>query len=186
MNKLRRGFAALVAGMVMIILILTFFSHFTLASENIYGLRMENISRSGADFYWSTSIETKGSVEYAYTKLPELYNPQLPGSRQDILVSIIPLQIRSEAHYRKAHHVKVDNLDLDYDPFVQYTIKSEAFNGEVYTISGEFVLVDTGKIHWWQTWWFPLIMFILGQIAWPTITIKIWKYLRSIRIAKRR
>ena len=156
----------------------------TLASEEIYGLKIENINRSGADFYWSTSIETKGSVEYAYTKLPQLYNPQSPGTSTDVLVSVTPLQTRSEDHYVKAHHVKVDNLDIDYAPFVQYTIKSEAFNGEVYTISGEFVLVDTQKIYWWQTWWFVIGIFILGLIITPIASI-IWKHLRSIRIAKK-
>jgi len=147
-------------------LISTFSLNYALASENIYGLKIETINRNGADFYWSTSIETKGSVEYAYTKLAELYNPQSPGSYQDVLVSATPLQTRSEDHYVKAHHVKIDNLDIDYAPFVQYTIKSEAFNGEVYTISGEFVLVDTPKIYWWQTWQFaifmPTFMLILG------------------------
>lgn len=170
------------AGMVIAVLVLTFFSNSTLANENIYGLKIENINRSGADIYWSTSIETKGSVEYAYTKLPELYNPQSPGTSQDVLTSAIPLQTRSEDHYVKAHHVRVDNLDIDYDPFVQYTIKSQTFNGEIYTLSGEFVLVDTKKIYWWQTWQFavimPIVMFILGQITWPTITSKILKYLR--------
>jgi hypothetical protein len=98
-------------GMVIALLLLTFFSSSTQASENIYGVRIENIDRRGADFYWSTSIETKGSVEYAYTKLAELYNPQLPGSQQNILITAIPIQTKSEDHYMKAHHVKVDNLD---------------------------------------------------------------------------
>lgn len=178
-----------VAGMVIAILILTFFSNSTLASENIYGLRIENINSSGADFYWSTSIETKGSVEYAYTKLSELYNPQVPGSHQDVLVSATPIQTKSEEHYRKTHHVKVDNLDIDYDPFVQYTIKSQSFDGEIYTISGEFVLVNTPEIYWWQTWQFavivPIATFILGWIAWPTIIIKIWKRIKYTKIAQR-
>lgn len=176
------------AGMVITVLVLIFFSNATLANENIYGLRIENINRSGADFYWSTSIETKGSVEYAYTKLAELYNPQLPGSSQDVLLSVTPLQTRSEDHYVKEHHIRVDNLDIDYHPFVQYTIKSQAFNGEIYSISGEFVLVDTKEIHWWQTWQFaismPIIMFILGLITKPTIW-KIREYLQSIRESKK-
>ena len=165
------------AEIVLIVLILLVFAASTLASEDIYGLKIENLNRSGADFYWSTSIETKGSIEYAYTKLPELYNPQSPGTHADMLVSAIPLQTKSEDHYVKAHHVKIDNLDLNYDPFVQYTIKSEAFSGDVYTLSGEFVLVDTKIINWWQTWWFAIIIFILGQITRP-ITSRLWKYIR--------
>ena len=165
-------------GMVIAMLILTFSSHATMADENIYGLRIENINRSGADFHWSTSIETKGSVEYAYTKLAELYNPQLPGSQQSVLVSAVPLQTKSEDYYRKDHHIKIDNLDVNYCPFVKYTIKSQAFNGETYEISGEIVLVDTGKIQWWQTWWFaifvPTLTLILGLLI-PTIVRKLKK-----------
>jgi hypothetical protein len=161
------------------VLILLTLSSPTLASEDIYGLKIENINRSGADFYWSTSIETKGIVEYAYTKRAELYNPQSPGSHQDILVSVVPMQTRSEDYYVKAHHVKVDNLDIGYDPFVQYTIKSQAFNGDVYTLSGEFVLIDTKTINWWQTWQFvifmPIFMFILGRVTGPLT----WKKLRK-------
>ncbi|MFQ5997152.1 MAG: hypothetical protein ACE5LA_06010 [Dehalococcoidales bacterium] len=89
-------------GIALTILVLITLSSSTLASEDIYGLRIENINRNGADFYWSTSIETKGSVEYAYTKLPELYNPQLPGTSQNILLSATPSQTRSEDHYVKA------------------------------------------------------------------------------------
>jgi len=79
------------AGIVLALLVLTFFSNSTLASENVYGLRIENINRNGADFYWSTSIETIGSLEYAYTKLPDLYNPQSPGTSQSVLVRVVPL-----------------------------------------------------------------------------------------------
>ncbi len=165
-------------GMVIAMLILTFLSRATMADENIYGLRIENINRSGADFHWSTSIETKGSITYSYTKLPEFYNPQAPGSHQDILVTATPALTESEDRYRKEHHIKIDNLDMDYCPFVQYTIKSQAFNGETYEISGEFVLVDTGKLHWWLTWWFaifvPTLTLILGLLI-PTIVRKLKK-----------
>ncbi len=139
------------------------------ASENIYGLKIENINKNGADFYWSTSIETKGSIEYAYTKLAQLYNPQSPGSQQDVLVTVVPAQVKSEPYYVKEHHIRVDNLDMSYDPFVQYTIKSETFSGEVYTLSGELVLVDTGVIRWWQSLWYaifvPIVMLVLGLLG---------------------
>jgi hypothetical protein len=141
------------------------------ASENIYALRIENINKSGADFYWSTSIETKGSIEYVYAKLAQLYNPQSPGGQQDVLVTVVPARIKAELYYVKEHHIRVDNLDMSYDPFVQYTIKSETYSGEAYTLSGELVLVDTGLIRWWQTWWYPLILLaigtFLGQIIGP-------------------
>lgn len=140
-------------------------------SEGIYGLKIENINRSGADFYWSTSIETKGSIEYAYTKLAQLYNPQSPGSQQDVLVIAVPLQVKSEPYYVKEHHIRVDNLDMYYAPIVQYTIKSETFSGDIYTISGELVLVDTGVTPWWQTPWFaigmPILTLFLGLIIRP-------------------
>lgn len=137
----------LTAEMVLTALILLVFSTSVLANnEDIYGLRIENINRSGADFYWSTSIETKGSIEYAYTKLPELYNPQSPSDQVTILVMATPAREKTEDGYLKAHHIKIDNLDLNYDPFVQYTIKSAAFNEDNYTLSGEFVLVDIKKI----------------------------------------
>lgn len=172
-----------VAGMVIAILTLTIFPNSTLADENIYSLRIENINRDGADFYWSTAIETNGSITYSYTKLPELYNPQAPGSSQEVLITATPALTESEDGYLKDHHIKIDNLDIDYCPFVQYKITSETSDGEVYTISGEFVLVDTGKINWWQDWWYvvvivPIITFIVGQIAWPTITIKVWKRIK--------
>ena len=175
----------LVVAMLITIPILVFTSNPALADDNIYGLRIENINRSGADIHWITSIETKGSITYAYTKLPELYNPQAPGSHQEILVTATPALTESEDHYRKEHHIKIDNLDLNYCPFVQYTIKSQAFDGEIYEISGEFVLVDTQKINWWQTWWFLIMLFVLGQIAWPTITIKIWKRIKPNKTVQR-
>ncbi len=145
-----------------------------LADENIYGLRIENINKNGADFYWITSVETKGSVEYAYTKLAEMYNPQSPGPSVSVLITAVPLQVNYEDHYVKEHHIRIDNLDLTYDPFVQYTVKSQTFNGDIYTISGEFVLVDTDSIHWWQTWQFvvffsiglAIAMVFLGKSEW--------------------
>ena len=139
------------------------------ASENIYGLKIENINKNGADFYWSTSIETKGSIEYAYTKLAQLYNPQSPGSQQGVLITVAATLVKSESNWVKDHHIRVDNLDMSYDPFVQYTIKSETFSGENYTISGELVLVDTGAIPWWQTRWYaifmPIGMLVLREIV---------------------
>jgi hypothetical protein len=155
-------------GVILAFLISSFTWNYAQTDEEIYGIRIENINRTGADFYWSTSIETKGSVEYAYTKLPELYNPQSPGASQSVLISAIPLLKKTEDHFVKQHHVKIDRLDINYDPFVQYTIKSETFTGTVYSISGEFVLVDTQKLNWWQSWQYavfaPLITLILGLI----------------------
>jgi S1-C subfamily serine protease len=62
---------------------------------------------------------------------------------------------------------------MSYDPFVQYTIKSETSNGEVYTLSGELVLVDTGVIRWWQSLGYaifaPIVVLVLGQIIIPRI-----------------
>jgi hypothetical protein len=173
-------------GIALTVLILMTLPSSTLASEDIYGLRIENINGNGADFYWSTSIETIGSVEYAYTKLSELYNPQLPGTSQSVLVTATPLLTKSEDHYVKAHHVRVDNLDINDCPFVQYTIKSETFSGEVYTLSGELVLVDTQIISWWQTWQFavfvPLFVFILGLFLTPQPLIsRLWKKLLKKR-----
>lgn len=163
-------------------LVLLIFPSSITASEDIYSLRIENINRSGADFRWSTSIETKGTIEYAYAKLPELYNPQKPGTSATIIMTVTPLQIKSETNYVKEHHVKIDNLDINYDPFIQYTIKSETFNGDIYSISGEFVLVNIKVINWWQTWMYalfmPLTMFVLGQIIRPTILL-IREYLRK-------
>jgi hypothetical protein len=155
------------------------------ASENIYALKIENINKNGADFYWSTSIETKGSIEYAYTKLAQLYNPQSPGSQQDVLVTVVPARVKSEPYYVKEHHIRVDNLDMSYDPFVQYTIKSETFSGEVYTLSGELVLVDTGVLPWWHTLWFtigwPIGVLVLGRI----IELRIRKHFQSRKAKKR-
>ena len=161
MNKLERWSVEFFAGLFIVILMFSLIPHVTLATENIYGLKIENINRNGADFFWSTSIETKGTIEYAYSKLAELYNPQSPGTQQNILITATPLQTISEDYYKKDHHIKVDNLDMDYDPFVQYTIKSQVFNGETYTLPGEFVLVDVNKINWWETWWFSI-----GGVGW--------------------
>ena len=179
---MKRLFFSAVIGIM--IIVLTFFSSSALASEYIYGLKIENINSSGADFSWSTSIETEGSITYAYTKHPELYNPQAPGSHQEILLTATPALTKSEDGSRKDHHIKIDNLDLNYCPFVQYTIKSQAFSGETYEITGEFVLVDTGKIVWWQTWQFaifaPIITLILGSVARPKWIMKIYKRIKSI------
>jgi hypothetical protein len=143
------------------------------ASEEIYALRIENINKNGADFYWSTSVATNGSIEYAYTKLAQRYNPQLPGSQQSVSVTVVPLRVKSDPNWVKDHHIRVDNLDMYYDPFVQYTIKSETFSGENYTISGELILVDTGVIRWWQSIWYaifaPIVVLVLGQIIIPRI-----------------
>ena len=139
------------------------------ASEDIYGLRIDNINKSGADFHWSTSIAANGSIEYAYTKLAQQYNPQSSGSQQSVLITVVPLRVKSQPGYFTDHDIRVDDLDMYYDLFVQYTIKSETFSGEVYTLSGELVLVDTQALGWWQTWWFPVIvagsMWFLGRIT---------------------
>lgn len=170
-------------GICLFVSITLFFPISSIAAEDIFGLKIENINKNGADFYWSTSVETLGSVEYAYTKQPELYNPQpqSPQTSVTILVSATPALTISENRYVKAHHIKIDNLDLYYDPFVQYTIKSEVYNGSTYMLSGEFVLVDTKTINWWQTWKFaifvPITVFVLGQITRP-ITSMLWKHLR--------
>jgi len=198
-NKLERWLVGVFAGLVVAILIFTLIPHDTLATENIFGLKIENINRNGADFYWSTSIETKGTLEYAYSKLAELYNPQSSGTQQTVLITATPLQTISEPHYTKWHHIKVDDLDIDYDPFVQYTIKSQVFNGETYTLPGEFVLVDVNKINWWETWWFSIGTFIFGLISALIITLfvkpidskriipltsKIWNRIKLIMRAK--
>lgn len=177
----------LYAAIIMAILLSFSLNGSTIASEDIYGLRIENINRSGADFYWSTAIETKGSIEYAYTKLAQLYNPQSPGSQQDILVTAVPARVKSEPHYKKEHHIRVDDLDMYYAPIVQYTIKSETSSGVVYTISGELVLVDTGIIRWWQTMEFaigmPIGMFVLGLVTRP-IGLRIKKAFQSRKARK--
>lgn len=143
----------------------------TMAGEDIYGLRIENINRSGADFYWSTAVESRGSIEYAYTKLAQLYNPESLGSQQSVLITVVPTRVKSEPHYVKDHHIRLDDLDMYYAPIVQYTIKSETSSGVIYTISGELVLVDTGVIPWWQTSWFTIglaiSMLVLGLIIRP-------------------
>lgn len=191
MKKLVLWSALSIAYMLISILILTsqsFSVHAAAPIDTIYALKIENINRNGADFYWSTSIETKGTLEYSYTKLREIYNPQSPGSTQNVIISATPLLTITEDYYFKDHHIRVDNLDIDESPFVQYTIKSQAFNGETYTISGEFVLVDTKKINWWQTWQFAIFwsiaMIFLGLIIRQFIA-KICNSLRSIITVKK-
>jgi len=120
-------------------------------SDGIFGLRIENINKNGADFYWSTSIATNGSVQYAYTKLAEQYNPQSSQSDPSVLITVNAMLTKSDSRWVRDHHIKVDNLDMSYDPFVQYTIKSATHSGDVYTLSGEFVLVDTQVLHRWQS-----------------------------------
>jgi hypothetical protein len=132
-------------------------------SENIHGLRIDNINKNGADFHWSTSVATNGSVEYAYTKLA-----QISGSQQSVAISVLIARAESDPQYRNEHHIRVDNLDMYYHPFVEYTIKSVTKSGEVYTLSGELVLVDTGAIPLSQTLWFTvslaLFVVFLGYI----------------------
>jgi len=138
-------------------------------SDEIFGLRIQNINRNGADFYWSTSTATNGSIEYAYTKQAQLYNPQSSGSPPSVLITLAATLVKSDSRWVRDHHIKIDNLDMSYDPFVQYTIRSATPSGEVYTLSGEFVLVDTQVVRWHQTWWFPVIvgvaMWFLGRIT---------------------
>lgn len=154
------------------------------ADEGIHGLRIENINKNGADFYWSTSVEARGSVEYGYTKLSQLYNPQAPGSQQDVLLTVVPLRVKSEPQLRKAHHIRVDDLNMYYAPIVQYTVKAETNDGDIYTLSGELVLVDTGVIPWWQTWWFaigmPIVTYAVGLVTKPMLSA-IRRRLRSRR-----
>jgi hypothetical protein len=151
-------------------------------SDGIFGLRIENINKNGADFYWSTSIATNGSIQYAYTKLAEQYNPQSSQSDPSVLITVNAMLTKSDSRWVRDHHIKVDNLGMSYDPFVQYTIKSATPSGEVYTLSGEFVLVDTGVIPWSQTWWFAaslaLFVVFLGYI--PLIR----KYFQSRKAKK--
>lgn len=153
------------------------------ASDEIYGLRIENISKGGADFYWSTSIETKGSIEYAYTKLALQYNPQSSGSQQSVLITAVPVRVKSESGYFKTHHIRLDDLDMYYAPIVQYTIRSEIFGGDIdiAPISGEFVLVDTQVLRWWQTSYFVVSLAVISVLGF-ILTIR--KYVQS-RKAKR-
>ena len=158
------------------------------ASEDIYGLRIENINKNGADFYWSTSIKTKGSIEYAYTKLAQQYNPQSSGSQQTVLITAVPARVKSEPGYFKTHHIRVDNLDMYYHPFVEYTIKSETFSGEVFTLSGEFVLVDTVVLQWWQSREYailaPIVPLVLGLLFQIIIIPRIRKAFQSRKAKK--
>jgi len=157
-------------------------------SDEIFGLRIENINKNGADFYWSTSTATNGSIEYAYTKLAEQYNPQSSGSDPSVLMTLRAMRVKSDSHWVKYHHIKVDNLDMSYDPFVQYTIKSATPSGEVYTLSGEFILVDTQIFHWWQSVWYaifaPIVGIGLGLLAQIVIVPRI-KQARQFRKAKK-
>jgi hypothetical protein len=149
-------------------------------SAEIYGLRIANINKNGADFYWSTSVATNGSIEYAYTKLPQLYNPQSSGSSSSVLITVSVMLVRSESSWVKDHHIKVDNLDMSYDPFVQYTVKSATPSGDVHTLSGEFVLVDTQippqVLHWWQS---PYLVIPLAVIAVAGFTLTVRNQIQS-------
>lgn len=147
-------------------------------TEDTYGLRIDNINKNGAVFHWSTPVATNGSVEYAYTKLA-----QISGSQQSVAISVLTSRVEPDPHYRNEHHIRVDNLDMYYHPFVEYTIKSVTRSAEVYTFSGELILVDTGAIPLSQTLWFnvslALFVVFLGYI--PLIR----KHFQSRR-AKRR
>jgi len=145
-------------------------------SDEILGLRIDNINKNGADFHWSTSVATNGSVEYAYTKLA-----QISGSQQSVAISVLIKRVESDPHYRQEHHIRVDNLDMYYHPFVEYTIKSETRGGEVYTLSGEFVLVDTQVLHRWQS---PYLVIPLAVIAVAGFILTIRNQIQS-RKAKR-
>jgi len=116
-----------------------------------------------------------------------VYNPQSPGNQANILVTGIPgLQV-SEAHYTEAHHVTLNRLDINTDPFIQYTISSQPFSGDPYTLSGQFVLVNSTAIPWWQNWQYavfvPIGTFVLGLIISPAILLKMWNKLK-LKIAK--
>ena len=155
--------------------------------NNIYALSIRNITSTGADIYWSTAVPTIGTVYYSDTDIPEVYNPQSSGSQVTILVTGIPgLQV-SEAHYTEAHHVTLNRLDMNADPFIQYTISSQPASGDPYTLSGQFVLVNSTAIPWWQNWQYavfvPIGTFILGLIISPPILSKIWNKLKP-KIAK--
>lgn len=150
-------------------------------SDGIFGLRIENINKNGADFYWSTSIAANGSVQYAYTKLAEQYNPQSSQSDPSVLITVNAMLTKSDPHWVRDHHIKVDNLDMSYDPFVQYTIKSATPSGEVYTLSGEFVLVDTQVLHWWQSQYFVVTLAIISVSA-SILTIR--NHIQSRRAKK--
>jgi hypothetical protein len=152
-------------------------------SANIYSLRIDNITKTGADIYWSTAVPTIGTVYYGDTDLPELFNPQTPGSQASILVTVVPgLQV-SEPHYTLSHHVTLNRLDMNVDPFIQYTISSQPVTGAPYTLSGQLVLVNSAAIPWWQNWQYnvfmPIATFIFGLAIWPAILSKIWKKLKS-------
>lgn len=152
------------------------------SDNNIYALSIRNITSTGADIYWSTAVPTIGTVYYSDVDIPEVYNPQSPGSKATILVTNIPgLQV-SEAHYTEAHHVTLNRLDMNADPFIQYTISSQPVSGDPYTLSGQLVLVNSTAIPWWQNWQYavfvPIGTFVVGLIISPTILSKIWNKLK--------
>jgi hypothetical protein len=140
-------------------------------SDGIFGLRIDNINKNGADFYWSTSIATNGSVQYAYTKLAEQYNPQSSQSDPSVLITVNAMLTESDPDWVRDHHIRVDNLDMYYNPFVEYTITSVTENGEVYTLSGELVLVDTQVLHWWQSPYFVVPLAVIA-VAGFILTIR--------------
>ena len=157
-------------------------------SDEIFGLRIENINKNGADFYWSTSTATNGSIDYAYTKLAEQYNPQSSGGDPSVLITVAAKLVKSDSRWVRDHHIRVDNLDMYYNPFVEYTIKSATPSGEVYPLSGEFVLVDTQVLHWWQSMWYaifaPIVGIGLGVLAQTVIVPRI-RRVRQSRKAKK-
>lgn len=157
-------------------------------SDEIYGLRINNINKNGADFHWSTSVATNGSVEYGYTKVAQQYNPQSSGTPPSVLITVAAKLVKSDSRWVRDHHIRVDNLDMYYNPFVEYTIKSATPSGEFYTLSGEFVLVDTQVLHWWQSMWYaifaPIVGIGLGVLAQTVIVPRI-RQARQSRKAKK-
>jgi hypothetical protein len=158
-------------------------------SDGIFGLRIANINKNGADFYWSSSVATNGSVEYGYTKVAQQYNPQSSATPPSVLITVAAKLVKSDSRWVWDHHIRVDNLDMYYNPFVEYTIKSATPSGEVYTLSGEFVLVDTQVLHWWQSMWYaifaPIVGIGLGVLA-QTVIVPRMRQARQSRKAKRR
>ena len=150
--------------------------------DEIYALRIDNINKNGAYFHWSTSVATNGSVEYGYTKVTQQYNPQSSGSPPSVLINVAAKLVKSDSDWVRDHHIRVDNLDMYYNPFVEYTIKSATPGGEVYTLSGEFVLVDTQILHWWQSPYFvvPLAVIAVAELI---LTIRSHIQLRKAKKA---
>jgi len=149
--------------------------------DEIYALRIDNINKNGADFHWSTSVVTNGSIEYGYTKLAEQYNPQSSQSDPSVLITVNAMLTESDPDWVRDHHIRVDNLDMYYNPFVEYTITSVTENGEVYTLSGELVLVDTQVLHWWQS---PYFVVPLAVIAVAGFILTIRKQIQSRKAKK--